>query len=247
MTEEPPDGQAPAPLTPAQRHVAELAAEGRRQQAEALAAEKAEARRIERQERREVERLGRANVRAAVLDSPRGPAPPLLAIASGAVIVGTLLLLIADEGIGSAVGLGLVLLACGGFWPARWIVAVRQVRAERVWLRSLPFPVRGYFRVLGDSPSEERTVRLRIRFRDAAPDREVLEGILGRVHLPATARLAGGSGASWTVESGPIRTVIIDDIAPTNAATLWWMRSVINESLVPLHEAYPLRAVRFSG
>ncbi|HEU4559737.1 MAG TPA: hypothetical protein VFS20_17925 [Longimicrobium sp.] len=247
MTGESPPGDAPAPLTAAQRHLAELAAEGRRQQADAVAAEEAESRRIERRERREVERLGRANVRAALLESPREPAPPQLAITIGAVLTGTLLLLIAGDGIASGVGLALVVLACGGFWPARFVVGVRQVRAERVWLRSLPFPVRGWFRVLGDTPSEERTVRLRIRFRDAIPEREVLEGILGRIHLPATARLRGGAGATWTVESGPLRTTIIEDVTPTNASALWWMRSVIEESLVPLHEAYPLRAVRFES
>lgn len=238
------DDDAPAPLTPAQRHLAELAAEGRRQQTSAIDAEEAESRRVERQERREVERLGRANVRAALLESPRGAAPPLLAISIGCVVAGTVLLLIA-EGLWSVVGLALILLASFGFFAARWVVGIRLVAVERRWLRSLPFPVRGYFRVLGDSPSEERTVRLRIRFRDAVPEREVLEGILGRVHLPATARLAGGAGPTWTVESGPIRTVIIDDVAPTNASAAWWMRSVINEALTPLHQAYPLRGVEF--
>jgi hypothetical protein len=118
---------------------------------------------------------------------------------------------------------------------------------ERRWLRGLPFPVRGWFRALGRTPEEERQMRLRIRFRDAAPEREVLEGLLGRVTFPATARVTGGAGSSWTVESGPIRTVFVDDVTPTNAFPLWWMRSVIDEALLPLHEAYPLRTVRFSG
>jgi hypothetical protein len=76
------------PITPAERHLAALAAEGRERQAAALAAEKAEARRIEREERREVEKLGRANVRNSLLDSPRGKAPPLLAIAVVLVVAG---------------------------------------------------------------------------------------------------------------------------------------------------------------
>ena len=154
----------------------------------------------------------------------------------GAVVAGSVLPM-AAEGFWAAVGLALIMLASGGYFAARRVVGFRQLRVEREWLRSLPFPVRGYFRVLGGSPEEERQVRLRIRFRDVAPEREVLEGILGRVHLPATARLAGGAGTTWTVESGPIRTAIIDDVTPTNATTAWWMRGVIDEALLPLHAA----------
>jgi len=69
-------------------------------------------------------------------------------------------------------------------------------RVERDWLRALPFPVRGYFRVLGDAPVEERRLRVRIRFRGTVPDREVLERFLGRVHIPTTARLTGGDGSA---------------------------------------------------
>ena len=237
------EADEPAP-PPVSRSLAELAAEGHERQAAALEAEEAEGRRIERRERRAVERLGRANVRNALLDSPRGAAPPLLAFAIAAVVVGTTLLLLAGEH-GTVPGLALLGLAVAGYFPARWIVGMRQVRAEAVWLRALPFPVRGYFRVLGGTPAEERSVRLRIRFRGAAPEREVLEGLLGRVHLPATARLTGGSGASWRAQSGPIRTLIIDDVDPTNLATLSWMRSVLDEALIPLHEVFPLRGVGF--
>lgn len=239
--------EAPVAMTPAQRHLAELAGEGRERQAAALAAEKAEERRIERRVRRDVERFGRATIRATLLDSPRGAAPPrLLGIATGAMVAGTGVMMIA-EGVWSTMGLALILLASGGFFAARGVVARRLVGVERRWLSGLPFPVRGYFRVLGDTPEEERQVRLRIRFRDAAPEREVLEGLLGRITVPATARLTGGAGLEWKVESGPIRTVFVDDVTPTNAAPLWWMRSVINEALIPLHEAYPLRTVSFSG
>ncbi|HEU4453210.1 MAG TPA: hypothetical protein VFR81_09115 [Longimicrobium sp.] len=232
--------------TPAERRVAALAEEGRVRQAAALAAEKAEERRIERSERRQVERLGRANVRNSLLDSPRGPAPPLLALACGAVVLGTVLLFLAD-GVLSAVGLGLILLAIGGFFGGRWIVGRRLVRVERAWLLSLPFSVRGYFRVLGATPSEETRIRVRIRFREAAPEREVLDGLLGRVQYPASARLTGGSGLAWKAESGPIRTLMVEDGTPTNLSSLSWMRSVIDEALLPLHEAYPLRGVEFRG
>jgi hypothetical protein len=228
--------------TPAER-VAALAEGGRGRRAAALAAEVAEERRIQRLERRTVERLGRAHVRNALLDSPRGASPPLPAIFGGAVVLGTVLLFLApddaDSGRGwlSAVGLGLILLAIGGFFGGRWIVGRRLARVERAWLLSLPFSVRGYFRVLGATPSEETRIRIRIRFREAAPEREVLDGLLGQVQYPASARLTGG----------PIRTVFIEDGTPTNLLPLSWMRIVIEDALLPLHEAYPLRGVEFRG
>jgi hypothetical protein len=226
-----------------------LAAEGRERQAAALAAEEAEERRIRRAERRELERLTRPNIRLALLDSPRGKAPPLTAIACGLVVLGTVLLLFTDEaaeqrGWVSVVGLALVLGSAGLFFPARWILGMRLERVERRWLQSLPFPVKGYFRVLSATPSEETRVSLRIRFAAAAPEREVLDGILGRVQFPASARLTGGQDLAWTAESGPIRTVFVEDGTPTNAAPLSWMRGVIDE-LLPLHQAYPLREVEF--
>jgi hypothetical protein len=237
------DGEMDEPA-PFSRSLAELAAEGRERQAAALAAEADEARRMELRERHEVERLGRGNVRASLLDSPRGAAPPLLALACVAVAAGTLLLLAGPDR-WSPVGLGLIALAIGGFFGGRWIVGMRLVRVERRWLLSLPFPVRGYFRVLGATPAEERTVRVRIRFRGAAPDREMLDGLLGRVQYPASARLTRGSGTVWTAESGPIRTVFVDDGHPSNATTLDWMRGVIEEALLPLHAEYPLASVEF--
>jgi hypothetical protein len=239
-------GESLRPATPAERRLVELAEEGRGRQAAALAAEEAEERRIQRLERRHVERLGRTHVRNSLLDGPRGPAPPLLAMACGAVVLGTVLLFLTDGGL-SAVGLGLILLAIGGFFGGRWIVGRRLARVERAWLLSLPFSVRGYFRVLGATPSEETRIRVRIRFREAAPDRDVLDGLLGRVQYPASARLTGGSGLSWKAESGPIRTLMVEDGTPTNLSSLSWMRSVIDEALLPLHEAYPLRGVEFRG
>jgi len=239
--------------TPAER-VAALAEEGRVRQAAALAAEEAEERRIERSERRQVERLGREHVRNALLDSPRGPSPPLLAIACGLAVLGAVLLFLAPGGEGiardgwpSAAGFGLIVLAIAGFFGGRWIEGRRLARVEQAWLLSLPFPVRGYFRVLGATPSEETRVRLRIRFREAAPEREVLDGLLGQVQYPASARLTGGSGLAWKAESGPIRTVFVEDGTPTNLLPLSWMRIVIEDALLPLHEAYPLRGVEFRG
>lgn len=243
------DAAAPRPSS-ADRHVARLAAEGRERQAAALAAEAAEQRRIEREERRRLERLLRPNVRASLLDSPRGTVPPLRTLCGGTALVGMVLLMASGDGtprggVLSAAGLGLLALACGGYFPARWMVGQRLERVERAWVRSLPFGVGGYFPVLSATPSEETRLHLRIAFRERVPERDVLDGVLGRVQFPASARLTGGKGTVWTAESGPIRTVFIEDGTPSNAMSLAWMRAVIDEALLPLHEAYPLREVEF--
>ncbi|MFL5539823.1 MAG: GNAT family N-acetyltransferase [Longimicrobiaceae bacterium] len=232
--------------------LAALAAEGRARQAAALAAEADEARRSEMRERREVERLGRGYVRAALLESPRGAAPPLLPVAMAMVVAGTVLLVFGDlvglrQPFWPKVGMGLVLLAIVGFFGGRWVMAPWLVRRERAWLQALPFPVRGWFRTLGQAPEEERRVRVRIEFRGEPPEREVLEGLFGRVAIPATARLAAGQGASWRAESGPIRSPAFEDVDPTNGAVLRWMRGVVEEVLLPLHAVHPLQSVEFRG
>ncbi|HEU4453208.1 MAG TPA: hypothetical protein VFR81_09105 [Longimicrobium sp.] len=200
--------------------------------------------RVEPPERHEARRR-RAIVRGALRDAPRASPPPVLVVPFAAVLLAFLPLL-AFVGVWSAAGLSLVLLAILGFPRALGAAEAWLLRVERDWLRALPFPVRGYFRVLGGTPAEERRLRVRIRFRGAAPDREVMEGFLRRVHVPATAHLIGVDGSAWTAESGPIRTMLLEDGSETNVSSLSWMRSVIDEALLPLHAAYPLRGVEFS-
>jgi hypothetical protein len=144
-------------------------------------------------------------------------------------------------------GIGLVLLAIAGFFGGRMVLAPWLVRRERAWLQALPFPVRGYFRTLGRVPEEERQVRVRIDFQGEPPERELLEGLLGRVTYPASARITGGKGARWRAESGPIRSPAFDDVDPTNGAVLGWMRGVVEEVLLPLHAVHPLQSVEFRG
>ena len=242
----------PVRPTEAVSRLAALAAEGRARQAAALSEEKAEARRIERRERREVERLGRGNVATALFENPRGSALPLLRICMGMVVAGSVPLVFGDlvglrQPFWPAVGLALIGLGIAGFFGGRLLLAPRRVREERAWLLSLPFPVRGYFRTLGQSPEEERQVRVRIVFRGPVPEREMLEGLFGRVTYPATARITGGKGSRWRAESGPIRSIVMEDVEPTNGPVLWWMRIVVDEVLLPLHEAFPLRSARFGG
>ncbi|HET7464494.1 MAG TPA: hypothetical protein VFJ82_24760 [Longimicrobium sp.] len=235
----------PSPPPDATARLEALAREGRERHAAALAREAAEERRTALRERRQVERLGRVNVRNALLDSPPGPSLPILRIAIGAVVVGTVLLFVGGRW--QVLGWVLLVGAIAGFFGGRLLLGPRYVRMEAAWLRALPFPVRGYFRVLGDTPAEERCVRVRITFRHTAPAREVLEGMAGRMAYPATARLDGGSGLRWTIRSAAIRTPAVDDVEMTNLQVLAWMRIVIGDVLLPLHDAYPLRSVRFDG
>jgi hypothetical protein len=201
--------------------------------------------RIETPESREARRR-RAIVRGSLLDDPRAELAPVLSVPLSFLLL-ALPVLLALVGVWSAAGLSLILLVwVGGDQvpraKGRWLE-----RVERDWLRALPFPVRGYFRVLGDTPVRERRIRVRIRFRATAPDREVLEGFLRRVHIPTTAGLTGGAGSTWTAESGPIRTMMFEDDSQTNVSSVSWMRSVIDFALLPLHQAYPLRGVEFGG
>jgi|GEM_PF-1940329 len=244
------DAMSPGRENEADVRLAELAREGRERQAAALAADQAEERRAEREERRQLERLGRGNVRNALLDSPRGRGFPILRTAIAGVVAGTALLMLptSDGPDGRRWHwLGLTLLAASivGFFGGRWVLGRVYLRREREWIRSLPFPVRGYFRVLGETPEEERRVRVRFQFQDAAPARELLEGLVGRVAYPASARLTGGSGLRWTAESTTIHTYMPEDSTATNLQVLSWMRGMMEEVLLPLHEAYPLRGVDF--
>lgn len=199
--------------------------------------------RVEPPERREARRR-RAIVRGSLMDDPRAEMAAVLAVPIEVVLLGIVPLL-AFVGLWSAAGLSLALLVWLGSEHGPQAMKRWLERVERDWLRALPFPVRGYFRVLGDTPVEERRIRVRIRFRDAAPDREVLEGFLRRVHIPTTARLTGGAGSTWTAESGLIWTPVFEGGSQTNVSSLSWMRSVIDFALLPLHQAHPLRGVEF--
>jgi hypothetical protein len=221
-----------------------LAAEGHELRRGTAAREAERAEDEARRERRELDRLGRGYIRNALADSPRGSAPPLLAISMVLVVAGTLLLMLGKGSVGTA-GLVMVLASALGYFPARMALGVWQVRLERAWLASLPFPVRGYFRVLGTSPEEERTLRLKASFTGSGPGREVLEGLLGRVSYPASANLRDFREQGWSAESGPILSPSGDDIDSSNAPTLGWMRVVIEDVLLPLHREFPLAAVSF--
>ena len=117
-----------APLTAAEARLAALAREGHAMGERARAAEEDEARRIERRERREAERAGRGYVRAAMVESPGRPVPPLFRIATVGVIVGSALIFAAGESFvpqqAELVGVALLVLSIAGFFGGQWAFGI---------------------------------------------------------------------------------------------------------------------------
>jgi hypothetical protein len=127
------------------------------------------------------------------------------------------------------------------------VLGRRYARVEAAWVQALPFPVRGYFRVLGETLAEER--RVRVRSSSSAMPRP-----LARCSKDRRARdLPRHGPAHWRPRAAldgrerPLRTCVPEDSDPTNLQVLAWMRGMIDEVLVPLHDAYPLRGVEFEG
>jgi hypothetical protein len=223
----------------------ELAQEGRARARAAAAEEAMRQRAAARAERREVLRLGRGYLLDALVERPRGSPVLTLArtvratVACGAVWgLGELLGLPLVAGAGLV---GVIVLPFAWFGVRRWSGA-RILRAERAWLHDLPFPVFGYFAALCATPEEECTVRVKVWTRGEGPSDEVMEGIVGRAGgATSVTRMAGG----WQIESGILHSPAMADMDPTHGAKLAWMRALIQESLIPLHQVHPLKRVQF--
>ncbi len=225
----------------------ELALEGRTRAHAAAAGETLRLRAAAHAERREVRRLGRTHLLDALAERPRTqPAITLMRTlkATGGCAVlwmaGELLGLPLVAGLGLA---GVIVLPFTWFGVRRWI-GVRGVRAERAWLHDLPFPVFGYFAVLCATPEEDCVVRAKVWTRGEGPSDEVMEGIVGRAGGATSVRRTAGG---WQIESGILHTPPLQDVDPTHGERIAWMRSLIEESLIPLHEVHPLRRVQFVG
>lgn len=222
-----------------------LALEGETRRS-AAAREQAEAEWIDGiRERRQVRRLGHAHLLNALAEYPRRHAFPLLSWTLAALIV-CIVLWLAGEGIvgqrAASVGLGGVLVIPFLYFPVRRWIGIRELHRERGWLRGLPFPVRAYFALLCGSPSEERTATVRFDLCDEGPGEEIVRGLAGRSGgAVRVTRRRGG----WEVESGTIHSFAGADTDPTNGPLLAWMRSVIAETLLPLHAEHRITSVRF--
>lgn len=224
----------------------ELAREGRTRAQAAAAAEATRQREEERASRREVLRLGRTYLLDALVEQPRVPQMITLPRVMAATAL-CCVMWIGGDALGlprvSGVGLaGVLVLPFAWFALRRWN-AVRLLRAERAWLHDLPFPVFGYFDTLSAGPDEECTLRVKVWTRGEGPSDEVMEGMAGRAGgATKVTRSRGG----WRIESGILRSPAFDESGPTNGARLGWMRSVIEESLLPLHRVHPIRRVEFA-
>lgn len=224
----------------------ELAREGRTRARAAAAEEARREREEERASRREVLRIGRTFLLDALVEQPRVPQLITLPrVMAGTMLCG--LLWVGGEafrlprvpGVGLA---GMLVLPFTWFALRRWN-AVRLLHAERAWLHDLPFPVFGYFEVLSAGPDEESTLRVTVWMLDEGPSDEVMEGMAGRAGGATTATRAAGG---WRIQSGILRSPVFEEAGPTNGARLAWMRSVIEESLLPLHRVHPIRRVEFA-
>lgn len=66
----------------------------------------------------------------------------------------------------------------------------------------------------------------------------------------ARATKAGRAALHAAAQDGrerPIRSVVMEDVDPTNGAVLSWMRCVVDDVLLPLHAAYPIPSASFGG
>jgi hypothetical protein len=223
----------------------ELAREGRTRAQAAAAEEARRQREEERASRREVLRIGRTYLLDALVEQPRVPQwITLLRVMAATALC--CVLWIGGDALGlprlSGVGLAGVLVLPFAWFAVRRLNAVRLLRVERAWLHDLPFPVFGYFDTLSASPDEECTLRVKVWTHGEGPSDEVMEGIAG---LAGGATSVTRSRGGWRIQSGVLRSPAFEDSGPTNGARLGWMRSVIEQSLLPLHRVHPIRRVEF--
>jgi hypothetical protein len=223
-----------------------LASEGEARRVQAAALQAANERKDAIRQRREVRRLGTSNLLVALADVPLGRRLPLLGWSLGAVTV-FIVLWLGTQALGGPrllerVGLAGTLIVPFLYFPARRLWGIYQLSRERAWLRSLPFPVRGYFSTLCDTPAEETTVHVRFSLHDEGPGEDILCGLAGRAGgaVRLTSRATG-----WEVESGVIWSPAGEETGPTNGPMLAWMRGFITETLLPLHSEHRVTSVRF--
>ncbi|HET6762069.1 MAG TPA: hypothetical protein VFH27_00320, partial [Longimicrobiaceae bacterium] len=228
--------------------LAQLAREGEASRVRAAAAQAHDERMDRIRQRRQVRRLGHGNLLNALSDNPFLGGRSLLVWMLAATAVCGALWMGAEWMEGPPllrnVGLGGTILLPVLYFPLRRLRGLRSLRVERTWLHDLPFPVRGYFALLASSPEEDRTVRVRFRLADEGPGEEIIRGLAGRSGGAVTVTRSGGA---WEIESGTIHSYAGGDTDPDNGPLLWWMRSVIADTLLPLHMEHRVTSVRFRG
>lgn len=116
----------------------------------------------------------------------------------------------------------------------------QAVEAERTWLDGLPFPVEGLWDLLGEdfSAIREGTARLRVTlvFESEAPEPKDLHERL------IDARLLELRALEPSERSVKLVLAIAAQRLPADLAPV--LHRLLDDALVPLHEAFPLSRVR---
>ena len=134
-------------------------------------------------------------------------------------------------GVATLVGLGLA-------WGVQRHNAQDAVAREQAWLSALPFEVQGWFDALEREPEAGR-LKVTLSFANEAPDTNTVHGLAAVVDATLT------PGLEQVLTSHDIEVQGDDDDTPNNAGYLRWQRKLLMHVLTPLHQAYPLKRVRF--
>ncbi len=111
---------------------------------------------------------------------------------------------------------------------------------ERVWARmhQLPFAVKGYFSLLAEEPSNQKTVDVELTFAGEPPAREELTNRLGVI-----------GGQLLGLEKGTAQVRALVDCPgedPTNRNVHRWLSRLLAEVLLPVHAQAAIKEVRIS-
>ena len=125
-----------------------------------------------------------------------------------------------------------------------------RVSAESEWVRSLPFPMDGYFEVLGDKPALGMNLIVSITWREppSAPSEATLQGMLGLVDPGA--RVLSCDAAKATVRSdsisGRTRIRAPGGFIHRNTRLVSYVHRLVEQVLFPLHRGGLLQRVSLS-
>ena len=125
----------------------------------------------------------------------------------------------------------------------RFKVGAGTVAEVRGWLGSHPFPLTGYFEVLGQKPAHVTVVQARVRFVAEPPPLELVKGLMGRLDSAGAVELTPGGGL--VLRSVQIRAAEQVQALMDNHLLVPYMNDVLDHVIVQLHRTYPIAGVEF--
>lgn len=184
--------------------------------------------------------MGRRSVHA--LGSITGPVTTALVVGACVVACGACAL------VGQWIGLAVCVMTTLGAFAFVQGMQARAVAREGAWLASLPFAVDGYDGIISKGlPSNGTRVRAHVDFESAVPTvdqvRELIAELRGwSIELPPRDchLLLDGSVAVLSNLTGGSA-----DMPTTNYDLVQHLHTCILGALLPLHERWPVRSVRF--